>query len=88
MEDAHTTIASYGDTGTSFFAVFDGHGGDAVAKYSAKELYKKIMNTPAFERGRFRDAIRSGYYGIDEDLKKGLYKFIGIRLAANVNIRP
>ena len=27
MEDAHTTITSYADTGASFFAVFDGHGG-------------------------------------------------------------
>lgn len=27
MEDAHTTLTSYGDTGASFFAVFDGHGG-------------------------------------------------------------
>lgn len=71
MEDAHTTINSYGDSGTSFFAVFDGHGGEAVAKYSGKELFKKIIDTPAFERGRYRDAIRGGYYGIDEDLLKG-----------------
>jgi protein phosphatase 2C family protein 2/3 len=28
------------------------------------------MNTSAFDRGRYRDAIRRGYYGIDEDLKK------------------
>ncbi|KAI9354454.1 phosphatase 2C-like domain-containing protein [Pilaira anomala] len=70
MEDAHTTINSYGDSGTSFFAVFDGHGGEAVAKYSGKELFKKIIDTPAFERGRYRDAIRGGYYGIDEDLLK------------------
>lgn len=27
MEDAHTTIPEYKDTKTSFFAVFDGHGG-------------------------------------------------------------
>lgn len=71
MEDAHTTINSYGDSGASFFAVFDGHGGEAVAKYSGKKLYKKIIDTPAFERGRYRDAIRSGYYGIDEDLLEG-----------------
>ena len=45
--------------------------GDAVAKYSATELCKKIMETAAFERGRFRDAIRSGYYGIDEAIKRG-----------------
>ena len=27
MEDAHTTIPEYKNTGASFFAVFDGHGG-------------------------------------------------------------
>lgn len=27
MEDAHTTIPNLENTGTSFFAVFDGHGG-------------------------------------------------------------
>lgn len=27
MEDAHTTLTSYGETGASFFGVFDGHGG-------------------------------------------------------------
>jgi serine/threonine protein phosphatase PrpC len=27
MEDAHTTITSYADTGASYFAVYDGHGG-------------------------------------------------------------
>lgn len=27
MEDAHTTILNYENTGTAFFAVFDGHGG-------------------------------------------------------------
>ncbi|KAI7904261.1 phosphatase 2C-like domain-containing protein [Cokeromyces recurvatus] len=70
MEDAHTIITSYANTGASFFAVFDGHGGDAVAKYCGTELYKKIMNNAAFDKGRYRDAIRSGYYGIDEDLKK------------------
>lgn len=42
-----------------------------MAKYSGTELYKKIMDTAAFDRGRYRDAIRMGYYGIDEDLKKG-----------------
>jgi len=29
------------------------------------------MDSAAFDRGRYRDAIRMGYYGIDEDLKKG-----------------
>lgn len=29
------------------------------------------MDSNSFQRQRFRDAIRSGYYSIDEDLKRG-----------------
>ncbi|KAI8988470.1 phosphatase 2C-like domain-containing protein [Mycotypha africana] len=70
MEDAHTIIPSYADTGASFFAVFDGHGGDEVAKYSGRELHKKIMTSKSFAQKRYRDAIRIGHYAIDEDLRK------------------
>lgn len=45
--------------------------GSQVASYSGKTLYKKIMNSPAFEKGRYRETIRSGYYAIDEELKRG-----------------
>lgn len=70
MEDAHTAITSYGNTGASFFGVFDGHGGNAVADYSGTELYKKILDSSNFQQGRYEEAIRSGYYGLDEDIKK------------------
>jgi serine/threonine protein phosphatase PrpC len=36
MEDAHTTITSYAETGASFFAVFDGHGGKVELKLKLK----------------------------------------------------
>jgi hypothetical protein len=45
--------------------------GDAVAKYSGQELYKKILDSPNFTKGRPRDAIRNGYFGIDEALRNG-----------------
>ncbi|KAI8979021.1 phosphatase 2C-like domain-containing protein [Pilobolus umbonatus] len=69
MEDSHTAETSYDNTGASFFGVFDGHGGRAVADYSGTQLYKKIMDSAYFKNGRYEEAIRSGYYGIDEDLK-------------------
>lgn len=40
MEDAHTTIPEYKDTKTSFFAVFDGHGGKGTLILLHKEIKK------------------------------------------------
>lgn len=38
MEDAHTTITSFADTGASFFAVFDGHGGKEKKAFSLYDI--------------------------------------------------
>ena len=44
MEDAHTTLLKLseaeesGPLSSAFFAVFDGHGGPTVAKYSGTHL--------------------------------------------------
>jgi len=70
MEDAHTSVLSYGTTGAGFFGVFDGHGGSAVAEYSGTTLYKKILDSPNFHQGKIEEALRNGFLGIDEDLKK------------------
>ncbi|KAI8846444.1 phosphatase 2C-like domain-containing protein [Chytridium lagenaria] len=69
MEDAHTTILDLlAETGVSnekkkkmsFFAVYDGHGGSTVAKYSGRELHKNIVKDPEFEKGNYRAAIKNG----------------------------
>jgi protein phosphatase 2C family protein 2/3 len=39
MEDAHTHILDYEGTGTSFFAVFDGHGGIYINKNAGYSVY-------------------------------------------------
>ncbi|KAI9249543.1 phosphatase 2C-like domain-containing protein [Sporodiniella umbellata] len=70
MEDAHSVHTSYANTGASFFGVFDGHGGSTVASYSGNHLHQKVMNSSAFFKGNFRDAIRNGHYSIDDDLMK------------------
>lgn len=50
MEDAHTHILSLpDDPGTSFFAVYDGHGGDKVAEFAGKHLHKFITKRPEYE---------------------------------------
>ncbi|KAI8093151.1 phosphatase 2C-like domain-containing protein [Halteromyces radiatus] len=69
MEDAHTTIPAYKDTKASFFAVFDGHGGSEVAKYSGEHLHHRIFNTDAFGENNMREALKQGYLGIDVDLR-------------------
>ncbi|KAJ3067115.1 Protein phosphatase 2C 2 [Podochytrium sp. JEL0797] len=77
MEDSHTTILNLLQDENpakttprySFFAVYDGHGGSAVAKYAGNHLHRKIMQEPAFKAEDFRTAIKNGFLAIDVDLK-------------------
>lgn len=51
MEDAHTHILSLPQhKDTSFFAVFDGHGGPKVAEYAGLHLHEKITNDSLFSK--------------------------------------
>lgn len=71
MEDAHTTILKLeGREKFSYFGVYDGHGGQNVAKYSGEQLHKRIANDEAFKREEFKVAIKNGFLGTDSDLKK------------------
>lgn len=50
MEDSHTHILSLpDDPGTSFFAVYDGHGGASIGKYASKHLHKFLTNRPEYQ---------------------------------------
>ncbi|CAM0136572.1 unnamed protein product [Umbelopsis sp. WA50703] len=70
MEDAHTTIPNLEKTGTSFFAVFDGHGGAAVAKYCGQNLHKKVLADPAFAEKDYKTALKDGFLNTDQDLRE------------------
>lgn len=49
MEDSHTHILSLpDDPGSSFFAVYDGHGGANIGKYASKHLHKFITKRPEY----------------------------------------
>ena len=49
MEDAHTHILSLkDDEKSSFFGVYDGHGGYKVAHYASENLHKKILTQPNY----------------------------------------
>ncbi|XP_077983812.1 putative protein phosphatase 2C T23F11.1 [Glandiceps talaboti] len=69
MEDSHTHILSLkDDKGTSFFAVYDGHGGAKVAQYAGENLHNRILQQPSYKRGEIETAIRGGFISIDEDM--------------------
>lgn len=69
MEDAHTAKLTLQDKrGFSFFGVYDGHGGQNVAKYSGLHLHERIACDSSFPNN-MEEAIKSGFLGTDEDLK-------------------
>ncbi|KAF8928553.1 Protein phosphatase 2C 2 [Dissophora ornata] len=70
MEDAHTTLLDVeGAEGTAFFAVYDGHGGSNVARYSGDGLHKRIVNDKAFAKGDYPAAIKNGFLEMDRALR-------------------
>uniref|UniRef100_U5EXW4 protein-serine/threonine phosphatase n=1 Tax=Corethrella appendiculata TaxID=1370023 RepID=U5EXW4_9DIPT len=65
MEDSHTHILSLpDDPGTSFFGVFDGHGGANVAEYAGKNLHKFIIKRPEYQTD-IAEAMKKGFLDID-----------------------
>jgi len=69
QEDAHNCILNY-DTKTSFFAVYDGHGGHEVASYCADHLPDFLKTTEAYKEGNFEKALVDAYLGFDQLLTK------------------
>ncbi|CRL02198.1 CLUMA_CG015126, isoform A [Clunio marinus] len=65
MEDSHTHILSLpDDPGTSWFSVFDGHGGSIVAKYASKHLHKFVIQRPEFPND-IPEALKQGFLECD-----------------------
>ncbi|GAB6019447.1 tRNA methyltransferase ppm2 [Chamberlinius hualienensis] len=69
MEDAHTILLSLPeDKETSFFGVYDGHGGANVAHYAGSKLHKTIVGQPSYKKADVVDAIRKGFLEVDQDM--------------------
>ncbi|XP_002127931.4 putative protein phosphatase 2C T23F11.1 [Ciona intestinalis] len=71
MEDEHVHKLCLNDEkDTHFFAVFDGHGGQASAQVAAKHLDSCIVNHSAYRRGDIQTACKAGYLVLDDLILK------------------
>jgi len=68
MEDAHCTIADVDGKSNALFGVFDGHGGDEVAKYCAENFHKFLLDNDAYTEGNVKIALKDSFMNIDQAL--------------------
>uniref|UniRef100_A0A0E0GIN3 protein-serine/threonine phosphatase n=1 Tax=Oryza nivara TaxID=4536 RepID=A0A0E0GIN3_ORYNI len=70
MEDAHAAILSLDDTtSTSFFGVYDGHGGAEVASYCAKQFHIELCNHEDYHND-LTNALNNVFFSMDENLQQ------------------
>ncbi|CAD7015067.1 probable protein phosphatase CG10417 [Ceratitis capitata] len=67
QEDAHNSILNF-DVNTSFFAVYDGHGGAEVATYCADKLPQFLKELAAYKDEAFEKALKEAFLGFDKTL--------------------
>jgi len=67
QEDAHNSIIEY-DSGKSFFAVYDGHGGHEVAEYCSKALPEFIKKNVNYKTGNYKKALEESFISFDATL--------------------
>jgi len=77
MEDAHTAILDLQSTGDkdfkpsppdkrlSYFAVYDGHGGEKVAQFAGENVHKIVAKQDAFKKGDIEQALKDGFLATD-----------------------
>ncbi|XP_051151371.1 probable protein phosphatase 2C 60 isoform X2 [Andrographis paniculata] len=68
MEDAHAAIP-FLDSSTSFFGVYDGHGGKAVSKFCAKYLHHQVRKHEAYLAGDIGTSVHKAFLRMDEMMR-------------------
>ncbi|CAF3323500.1 unnamed protein product [Rotaria sp. Silwood1] len=64
QEDAHNAILNF-DNKTSFFAVYDGHGGAEIALYCSRHFPDFLKQLDSYNEGRLNDALIEGFLKFD-----------------------
>ncbi|KAI0072866.1 PP2C-domain-containing protein [Panus rudis PR-1116 ss-1] len=73
MEDAHTVdlnLDQKQDKSNTFFAVYDGHGGGATAKYAGQHVHKRLVSEDPYKKGEYNEALKQAFLGIDQDMRE------------------
>ncbi|XP_059456662.1 probable protein phosphatase 2C 60 [Corylus avellana] len=65
MEDAHAAYPDL-DSSTSFFGVYDGHGGKVVAKFCAKYLHRQMLKHEVHVAGDLGSSVQKAFLRMDE----------------------
>lgn len=65
MEDAHAAYLGL-DESTSFFGVYDGHGGKAVSRFCAKYLHHQVLKNEAYSAGDLGASLHKAFFRMDE----------------------
>lgn len=79
MEDAHTTVLDLDNLDedkneestkapTAFFGVYDGHGGENVAKFTGDNLYRIVRDQKEYAAGNFNLALKNAFLAADREL--------------------
>ncbi|KAL4039113.1 hypothetical protein IC575_002756 [Cucumis melo] len=70
MEDAFQHAACLDlDTSTSFFGVYDGHGGKAVSKFCAKYLHRQVLKHESYMAGDLGTSLQKAFLRMDEMMR-------------------
>ncbi|KAJ3343717.1 Protein phosphatase 2C 2 [Gonapodya sp. JEL0774] len=54
----------------AFFAVYDGHGGDAVSQYAGQVLHRRLVARPEFSNGDYPAALRATFWALDNEMRR------------------
>ncbi|KAM0790407.1 hypothetical protein ACM66B_003289 [Microbotryomycetes sp. NB124-2] len=74
MEDAHAHVLKLDDPAsgskrTSYFAVYDGHGGSTVARFAGDTVHSRLSANEQFKRHDFEAALKQAFLDTDVDLR-------------------